>query len=314
MEQQAIWEKIANPSQERVDGGIQNPRFPAMGPPPWHNQYVPWHTEIPTLRCPSDPGIGAPAKGRTNYAACMGDSIDFQRNGPKEVTMGGFKEPPATWIANRSRAACRGFFVARQEMKFRDILDGLANTIAAGEIATDLGDRDKKTAASYQNGTPAVRSNPSFCAGAGQVSPERPQFWSDGTDGGTAPVLPASAVGRGYRWAAGTGVWSMMNTILPPNRELCFGGGGNTNSPNDADGVVPPSSRHQGGCHILMGDGAVIFMTDSVEAGNSMHPNVWLNGDTETPPAVAGSMSPYGLWGALGTRASKESVEEQLNQ
>ncbi|MGB0761366.1 MAG: hypothetical protein ACPGPS_17610, partial [Rubripirellula sp.] len=27
-----------------------------------------------------------------------------------------------------------------------------------------------------------------------------------------------------------------------------------------------------------------------------------------------GSESPYGLWGALGTRASKETIEEQLNQ
>jgi hypothetical protein len=66
-----------------------------------------------------------------------------------------------------------------------------------------------------------------------------------------------------------------------------------------------------------MGDGAVIFMTDSIEAGDSRAPNVWQNGTNlgPSPPAnVPGSKSPYGLWGALGTRAARETVEEQLNQ
>lgn len=57
--------------------------------------------------------------------------------------------------------------------------------------------------------------------------------------------------------------------------------------------------------HVLMGDGAVVFITDSIEAGNSRY-NI-----SQLPP---GEKSPYGLWGALGTRAGKEVVEEQLNQ
>jgi prepilin-type processing-associated H-X9-DG protein len=100
-------------------------------------------------------------------------------------------------------------------------------------------------------------------------------------------------------------VWTDVNTILPPNKELCFGGG--ANSP----GIAPPSSQHQGGCHILMADGAIIFITDSVEAGDIHFGNVWLNGTGASAP---GSRSPYGLWGALGTRASKEVIQEQLNQ
>ena len=52
-----------------------------------------------------------------------------------------------------------------------------------------------------------------------------------------------------------------------------------------------------------MGDGAVIFITESIEAGNQ-----------SAPPASAGEASVYGLWGALGTRACKETIEEQLNQ
>jgi hypothetical protein len=59
-----------------------------------------------------------------------------------------------------------------------------------------------------------------------------------------------------------------------------------------------------------MADGAVVFMTDSVEAGDNRASMVWLNNTVNRP----GSESPYGLWGALGTRASKETIEEQLNQ
>ncbi|SMP73472.1 prepilin-type N-terminal cleavage/methylation domain-containing protein [Neorhodopirellula lusitana] len=79
MEQQALWEQISNP-WDTGSGIIQ-----AMGPQPdltleQHSDignYDPWLTNIPTLRCPSDPGIGLPAQGRTNYAACLGDSFVF---------------------------------------------------------------------------------------------------------------------------------------------------------------------------------------------------------------------------------------------
>ncbi len=122
-------------------------------------------------------------------------------------------------------------------------------------------------------------------------------------------TLAASAVGRGYRWAAGRMVWSGMNTILPPNTELCFGGGGTASSPNDTFGTGSASSRHQGGAHVLMADGAVKFITDSIEAGDATIGNVWRDGFGARAP---GRESPYGLWGALGTRASKEVIDQEF--
>jgi prepilin-type N-terminal cleavage/methylation domain-containing protein len=309
MEQQAIWEQISNPNQERLDGGLQSPPYPPMGPAPWTGQYIPWRTELPTLRCPSDPGTGLPAFGRINYAACLGDSIHFMNNGPIQVMGGVIVNPPQSWVVQNARAACRGVFVARQDTKFRDILDGLANTIMCGEIATDLGDRDIRTIPAIRNGTANVRDEPDHCQHDGLVSPQRPRFWSTGNDGGTAPTLGAASQGRGYRWADAGTVWTDFNTILPPNRELCLGGGGNGGV--GAPGVAPASSRHPGGAHVLMSDGAIIFITDSIEAGDVHHGNVWLNGIDESVP---GSPSPYGLWGALGTRASSEVIQEQLNQ
>jgi prepilin-type N-terminal cleavage/methylation domain-containing protein/prepilin-type processing-associated H-X9-DG protein len=311
MEQQAIWEQISNPNpQDAANPGTPFAKpFPPMGPNPSRSRYVPWVTEIPTLRCPSDPGVGLPALGRTNYAVCMGDSIDWSVRGPKNFGARTGQNPrwkmlDSSGWAQRSRAADRGIFVLHAEAKFRDILDGLANTIAMGEIATDLGDRAIKTIpvnhGSALNPPNEVRDNPKYCADVlNEIDPTRPQFW-DPSANANQPTW-----GRGYRWADTWLTYSAMHTILPPNHEICSG----NNAGNS--GVFPPSSRHQGGCHILMADGAVVFMTDSVEAGNSRAPNVWQNG---TGAAAPGSPSPYGLWGALGTKASKEIVQEQLNQ
>ena len=64
-----------------------------------------------------------------------------------------------------------------------------------------------------------------------------------------------------------------------------------------------------------MGDGAVIFMTDSVDSGDLQQNAVVAQFSGHmTNPNLPGFKSPYGLWGALGTRASGEVIEEQLNQ
>ncbi len=75
-------------------------------------------------------------------------------------------------------------------------------------------------------------------------------------------------------------------TVLPPNGPRC----------NDyiAGGSLTPQSRHLGGVFGLMADGAVRFITDDIDAGDPSLP------DGKTGP------SPYGVWGALGSRAGAE--------
>ncbi len=98
LEQQALWEQISNPNTvDLFDPATpRNPPWPAMGPTAtagnqqnelprtstYNDGYRPWMSEIPTLRCPSDPGVGLPAMGRTNYAACLGDANRFHDAGP----------------------------------------------------------------------------------------------------------------------------------------------------------------------------------------------------------------------------------------
>ncbi|WP_052031548.1 DUF1559 domain-containing protein [Novipirellula maiorica] len=298
VEQQALWEKITNPSTERTDGAQQSPPWPAMGPTPENIQYVPWATQIPTLRCPSDPGTGLPSLGRTNYASCMGDSHWRAQHGDFDPDSG----PTNSSYAEESRAANRGMFVRHKSMKFRDVLDGLSNTIAMMEIATDLGDNDARTIGKrHPSGQPAqtdIRDNPSLCIEAGMLDPQRPQFWTAGNTEG-------STKGRGYRWADDQNVQSMAFTILPPNSPMCI--------PHDSNGpsITTGSSRHQGGIHVLMGDGAVKFITDSIEAGNQRNPVVYISGNAANNNAP-GAKSPYGLWGSLGTRAAKETINSEF--
>jgi prepilin-type processing-associated H-X9-DG protein len=88
-----------------------------------------------------------------------------------------------------------------------------------------------------------------------------------------------------------------FNTILPPNSVSCSAG---TDANADAsDSVLPPSSVHTGGVHVLMADGAVKFVSENIDSGNLSAPS---------PAAAGGGLSPYGVWGALGSKAGNEVV------
>jgi prepilin-type N-terminal cleavage/methylation domain-containing protein/prepilin-type processing-associated H-X9-DG protein len=311
VEQQALWEQISNPLARNTDGSTRMPPWQAMGPRMAELQYPPYATDIATFRCPSDPGTGLPALGRTNYAACTGDS-SYRSRDPYLNVDELAEDPTVTFPhtptntankANHSNAASRGMFVVTRKMSFRDTLDGLANTVMCGEIATDIGDKDNRTSMpQVGTGVTGERQNchlnPTFLQAS--VDPLRPRFWSPG-------FTFAVTSGRGYRWHDCMPIFSQMNTILPPNNLVC------TDAVNAAHGdlVATASSRHQGGVHVLMGDGAVKFITDSIEAGNSRNPVVWLNG-TAANRNAPGSPSPFGLWGSLGTRSGKEVIDKEF--
>jgi prepilin-type N-terminal cleavage/methylation domain-containing protein/prepilin-type processing-associated H-X9-DG protein len=294
IEQQALWEQISNPTQ-----GYQ-----PMGAPPRStltqlaaNPYDPWMTEVPGFRCPSDPGTGLPAQGRANYVACIGDSCRRANGGASDTSFA-----MSSGSAQAVRAACRGFFVSRVDgIGFRDVLDGLANTICMGEVASDLGDNDIRTRAANRGDDVALAQANGVLRCQGDIDPARPSFWRP-TGVPFAGEIAANEDRRGMKWALGRGTHGMFTTISPPNKELCMNGHHFNN------GIMPASSRHQGGVHVLMGDGAVRFITDSIEAGNQASAQV---GDStvagEGTLLAPGSKSPFGLWGALGTKAAKET-------
>jgi prepilin-type N-terminal cleavage/methylation domain-containing protein/prepilin-type processing-associated H-X9-DG protein len=290
IEQQALWEMISN----RYQDDPANPMafWQAMGPATYHAPYTPWSTNVSTYRCPSDPGQSPPGLGRTNYGINIGDSAQVNHLGAWVFTTAN------GWhLGNVSsaRAGCRGFVVPRSVSRFRDVLDGLSNTIACGELATDLGDRDKRTDANQNKGTfTGLYANAAICDV--DIDPLRPRFWRVGADLPTAVTQK-----RGFRWAHSAPLYTGVTTAMAPNDVVCL------TADHNSSGYASISSRHQGGAHVLMGDGAVKFITDSIDAG-TRGDCVYFSTTTPNVLRPPGSPSPFGLIGALGTRANSETA------
>ncbi len=290
IEQPSLWEQISNPGL--LDDG--STRTPAMGPYVYHASFAPWRTNIGTYRCPSDPAVPiAGHYGYINYAACHGDAI-------WGISGLGVGEDGSELMADLRSASLRGVFAPRISTRFRDILDGLSNTFAAAEQVVGINQREINNTVKLSQvlvGLPSMfGGGPTFCRGL--TDPQRPRYWADSNN-------LNDAWSRGRNWAFGLPIYTGFNAVRPPNSENCV-----TNPFDNSDGVLGAASRHQGGCHVLMADGAVKFVTDSIESGNQQASAPGLFTPTLGPPH--GSESPYGLWGRLGTRACREVINAEF--
>jgi prepilin-type N-terminal cleavage/methylation domain-containing protein/prepilin-type processing-associated H-X9-DG protein len=282
IEQQALWEQISNPYGLQLDGVTpQTPPFPAMGNNPETDSpnYRPWATQVSTYRCPSDP-IQLGGAGQTNYGNCYGDairSIGRERSGP----------------GTNGDSHQRGVFARWTRFKFRDILDGTANTVAMAEIGV----------ANEARGIQGYSFPANDSSGDFRHPVHRPiACMNEARDSANPSLYAAGAlIARGRRWAFGHVIYAGVTTVLPPNAPSCHRAG------DALDMAGSAGSYHQGGAHALMADGAVRFITDSIDTRNLNSPPV--HGSLGLP---AGSPSPYGLWGALGTRASKEVIDKEF--
>jgi prepilin-type N-terminal cleavage/methylation domain-containing protein len=236
---------------------------------PWDNNHRAVRTRIPMLQCPSDSADTADtAKGGTNYMFSRGDTT-WDHN--------------AQWNNNGGRV--RGMFVggngASGVRGFRDVVDGLSNTIAMSERikAKANGNRVKDGSVAKQPAQTVYRVNPSACLS--QVN---------------ALGQYTVAVGNyaGLRWMDGTSQFTGHTTVVGPNKPSCT----DPQSSDQWDGVIDPTSVHEGGVHCLLGDGAVRFISENIDAGNSA-----------APPPVSGP-SPYGVWGSLGSIRGDDVVGE----
>ena len=160
----------------------------------------------------------------------------------------GSLQPMSQWRAVRYPACDRGFFQIKKESKFRDVLDGLSNTIAMAEIITDLGDLDKRSAISVLNGGDAggiangPQSAPKWCVNQGQINPESPNFFCDNDPGCTNPpqIVRNGTSARGMNWANAMAPNSQVWTMRPPNSETCMAGW------YDNVGSLPPAAAIRG--------------------------------------------------------------------
>jgi len=298
VEQQALWEQISTPSVTRVDGGTQSPPWPAMGPEPHTPNYVPWRTQIPGLRCPSDPTAGVGSYGKTNYVACLGDTVYHQED--SDINDSGI---PAA--GRDGRTFGRGSFQLHVVTKFADILDGLSNTIACGEIVVDSSKREVIGAFIDDNTAGLSRRMAPGRFADVVLEPSRPKFYLESLN-----LEGNMDYARGHRWMSGDSMIANFQTIRPPNSYSVSQGNYND------EGFATAASRHQGGCHILMGDGAVRFITESIDSGNQNHGPVGTEanggGSSSGNEVTRGKESPFGVWGALGTRDASEVINGEF--
>jgi prepilin-type N-terminal cleavage/methylation domain-containing protein/prepilin-type processing-associated H-X9-DG protein len=237
--------------------------YPAMGPAPWVADYPPWQSEVATYRCPSVPTETGDF-GLTNYAFSIGDMARSIHQPTKP----------------------RGVFACLLTTRLRDVLDGTANTIAMAEIGNDL---DMSVVGQVAiNQELAVLDNPGSARAL--CDPKRPNFYPT--------TLKLADPGRGGRWADGSAGFGLVNTILPPNSPSVAVLGSEA-----VDGLYSAGSYHQGGAHVLMADGAIKFIVNSIDCGDLMKPTLTEEENVNSTPA-----SNYGLWGALGTAASNDKI------
>jgi prepilin-type processing-associated H-X9-DG protein len=243
--------------------------------------------------CPSDPTgslpgqSGFPQFGPTNYCFSRGDKIN-------RVTTCGIVE--TNW--NR----CRGLFTGYgssagygDALKIENVLDGTSNTIAMSELVIINRAWCSLKGDIVQN-VPNLTNSPIAClafkGASGRLTTNRNGTANNCTQNGSHR--------RGAFWSSGHFVHTGFNTVLPPNAPACNNGSGFEGS--NSYGVYPPQSRHPGGVNAALADGAVRFISETINSGNLAAPEAW------TWRVQRQTVSPYGVWGALGSIEGAESV------
>lgn len=217
----------------------------------------------PVLLCPSS-SVPAP----TNMASSMGTMGGPSRNYHFSLGDSTTLIVPAP---NPPRSAFYQPWRIGWTRRLQQITDGLSSTVFMGEQAGFMGTSELLGTYYKVSLMPPSPLLPSQCVG----------LVTGGTYSGNGDL-----VGHGRLWAVGDGFGGgTVHTITPPNSPSCIS-------------YQSVSSRHGNGAHVLMGDGVVKFVNQSIDCGNQNAP----------PPTDEGTPSPYGVWGALGTANSREVV------
>ncbi len=216
-------------------------------------------TVLPAFLCPSDRGWqhgtygndpGTTGGGGNNYCVSGGPSLLMLG-----VTGGSVGGSPGTPIAFSDQIGVCNLF---RNIKVADLSDGTSNTIAASEQIIGDGNSSTFTIGDVIRGATFPSGFPNTFADATQLA----AFSSS-----CNPSVHYGITGK--NWINGMPGQTFFCTLNPPNSPNvdCMECGGC--AWYDARSVITARSRHTGGVHVLMADGAVKF------AGNNIDITMW---------------------------------------
>lgn len=167
----------------------------------------------------------------------------------------------------------RGIFGEFSFTRLAELTDGTSNTIAMSEHTTPRGPLTLGRAAVVGGG---ATDSPAIC---------RSQF----VNGQYIGAVNGDVGTRGGRWSDGAALFTRFNTMVPPNGPSCMEANNHW-----LGGMYTAASNHPAGVMAVRADGSVSFVSENIDAGN------------QGLPQVISGLSPYGVWGALGTKSGGE--------
>jgi prepilin-type N-terminal cleavage/methylation domain-containing protein/prepilin-type processing-associated H-X9-DG protein len=267
---------------------------------PWDGNEITRANLTGIILCPSD-NAGVAFKTRdanslmtTNYRVCNGDWVD---RGDL------FKSPnSADAMHNSNMHNSRGVFSGTREaqLSLTGIGDGTSNTIMFSEAAIAVGGVETIFGAMKRltSNLPLDENDSPTAVFAAQTCLETK---GNGYYYASTANLSTDRIGR--RLYDSCIQYTGFATILPPNSPSCYR--------NDADqeatdrGVarraclISATSYHNNGVNVALGDGSVRFVNESID---------WGGATALTATCTDAGISPFGIWGAMGSINGNEAV------
>lgn len=193
---------------------------------------------ISSLECPSDPSASTVAP--TNYAYCTG--------------------PNMSWNVQTDQQ--NGMFNRNQTVRFSDVIDGLANTIAMSEQVTYDGSMTgPKGLTRVRNAQSTGGNNPAKDSWPAELT----QLDIDALGMAAQAITSLNGNRVGERWWRGQPGRTAFNTLLTPNSSYPNATFHCDNCNYDGRVLIGARSMHSDGVHVLMGDGSTRFVNDSID-------------------------------------------------